>query len=75
MAVQKTSSACGRPGADDRRKPVQSNRPPLKNFGTLIQQSPLKRVVAFDEGRLGLCALAATELLSVGGTSSLDRAR
>jgi hypothetical protein len=32
VAVQETSSACGRPGADATRKPIQSTRPPLKKL-------------------------------------------
>jgi hypothetical protein len=32
VALQETSSACGRPGADDTRRRMQSNRPPVKKL-------------------------------------------
>jgi hypothetical protein len=48
VALQETSSACGRPGADDTKKPIPSSRPPLKKL-----REPGKATEAFAGRGLG----------------------
>jgi hypothetical protein len=41
-------------GRQRHRRLTRSNKAPLKNFGTLIREQQVERILALDEGHLGL---------------------